>query len=215
MKRIILLAATLLLPFGALATSASESGVALAERAAVDSSAPRLASGDAFRAGGKLASSGLVVERQGERIHVHAQSEVDAGPETVWATLSDYDELAAFIPDMVSSRTVSRAGARAVVEQKGTAGVGLFRQGFSVLLEVVEQPHDSISLTGIGGDFRRFDARYDIVRLGPHRTRIVYEATLVPDLPVPPLVGMPVMRSMIGSQFDALVREMKRRGGSA
>jgi hypothetical protein len=44
-----------------------------------------------------------------------------------------------------------------------------------------------------------------------HRSRLVYEATIVPGLPVPSLLALPAMRSMVSSQFSALIQEMLRR----
>ena len=130
----------------------------------------------------------------------------------MWKTsYGDYDHLARFIPGMSSSRTVSRNGAEAVVEQKGSAGLGPFRRSFTVLLAVTEDLNQSISASGIGGDFRGFQSRYEIVPIGSRRARIVYQATLVPGMFVPPIVGLFAMRSVIGSQFDALLEEIRRR----
>ena len=158
-----------------------------------------------------LAAAEITVEQHGNEILVHAQSEVGANRATIWSTLSDYDHLARFIPGMSSSRTVSRNGAEAVVEQKGSAGLGPFRRSFTVLLAVTEDLNQSISASGIGGDFRGFQSRYEIVPIGSHRARIAYQATLVPGMFVPPIVGLFAMRSVIGSQFDALLEEIRRR----
>jgi ribosome-associated toxin RatA of RatAB toxin-antitoxin module len=155
--------------------------------------------------------SDVRVEQHGDRIWVHAQSDVDADRTTIWATLSDYDHLAQFIPNMSSSRTISRNGADVVVEQAGTAGLGPIRQKFTVLLAVREELNESITVTAIGGDFRSFDGRYEIVPLTPHRSRIVYEATMVPSTLMPSIVTLPAMRSLINTQFGALVQEVSRR----
>jgi carbon monoxide dehydrogenase subunit G len=153
----------------------------------------------------------IKVEQQGDEFHVYAQSQVDADRMTIWSTLSDYDNFARFIPGMSWSRIVSRTGADAVVEQKGSAGVGPFRRSFTVLLAVREEPNQSISASGIGGDFRCFESRYEVVSLGPPRARVVYQATLLPDAALPPIVELAAMRSMIGTQFNALLAEMRRR----
>ena len=158
-----------------------------------------------------VSPSDVRVEQHGDRIWVHAQSDVDADRSTIWSTLSDYDHLAQFIPDMSSSRTISRDGAEVIVEQRGTVGFGPIRQRFTILLAVREELDESITIAGVGGDFRYFDARYDIVPLTPRRSRIVYEATMLPSGPMPSILRMPVMRSLIRSQFGALVQEVSRR----
>ena len=79
------------------------------------------------------------------------------------------------------------------------------------MLAVTEEMNQSISASGIGGNFRCFESRYEIVPVGSQRARIVYQATLVPGMAVPPIVGLFAMRSMIGTQFDALLEEIRRR----
>jgi carbon monoxide dehydrogenase subunit G len=160
------------------------------------------------------AASTLDVDRRGDNVQVRAQAEVSADLHTVWKTLSDYDHLQEFIPGMSLSRTVSRSGAAAIVEQQGDVGLGPFRRGFSVRLIVQETLDRSISARGIGGDFRRFESLYEIEPLGANRTRIVYRALLQPELPVPAAIGVTIMRSMIREQFDALVREVERRAAA-
>ena len=162
-----------------------------------------------------LAAAEITVEQHGNEILVHAQSEVDADRATIWSTLSDYDHLAGFIPGMSSSRTVSRTSADAVVEQKGTYGLGPFRQSFTVVLAVREDLNQSITASGIGGDFQYFESRYEIFPVGSHRARIVYQATVVPRTPVPPIIGVLAMRSMIDIQFNALLEEIRRRAEAA
>jgi carbon monoxide dehydrogenase subunit G len=162
-----------------------------------------------------LAPAEVKVGQQADEILVYAQSDVDADRATIWSTLSDYDHLAQFIPGMSSSRTVSRNGGEAVVEQRGSAGVGPFRRNVTVLLVVKEDLNHSVSTSGVGGDFRRFEARYDVVPLGQHCARIVYHATLVPEVALPPIVGLSAMRFTIGTQFNALLAEIRRRARSA
>ena len=151
------------------------------------------------------------VDRQGNQVRVHAQTDIEVDRTTIWATLSDYDHLAQFIPNMSSSRTVSRDGPNVLVEQKGTAGFGPIRRSFAVLFAVTEHLDEWISMSEIVGDFSRFDARYEIVPLAKGRSRVVYDATIVPWTSTPPLIADAVMRLMIGNQFDALTHEMARR----
>ena len=87
---------------------------------------------DTARLAAALASTEISVEEKGDEFLIRAQSEVEADTATIWSPLSDYDRLARFVPGMSSSRTVSRTGAEAVVEQKGSAGLGPFRQRFAV-----------------------------------------------------------------------------------
>ena len=170
-----------------------------------------LSNRDPTKPASALARPEINVEKKDDEFLIRAQSDVEADGAAIWSTLSDYDHLARFIPGMSSSRTVSRTGAEAVVEQKATLRLGPFRQSFTVLLAVREEMDRSISASGIGGDFRCFNSRYEIMPLGPQRARIVYQATLVPEMPIPPVIGQLAMRAMIGTQFDAVLAEIRRR----
>ncbi|HUL68369.1 MAG TPA: SRPBCC family protein [Burkholderiaceae bacterium] len=151
------------------------------------------------------------VERQGDEVHVEAHAEVDAALAQTWSTLADYDRLAEFIPDMLSSRTLTRTGATAVIEQKAQATFGPFHRRFRLVLAVEEAAGESIRAVAVDGDFRRFDARYDLVAIDVRRTRIDYRAALQPSAGVPPLIGVAVMRSLIRRQFEAMLGEIGRR----
>ena len=212
MKRAIPFAATALLTASAFAHTALAHGESTTDAA---EACEVFSNQDAVKLPSTLSPAELSVKEQGNKIFVYAQSEVKADRATIWSTLSDYDHLAQFVLDISSSRTVSRTGAEAVVEQKGSAGLGPLRQSFTVLLAVREEPNQSISASGIGGDFRCFESRYKIVPLGSQRARIVYQATLVPKMAIPPIVGLFAMRSTMGAQFDALLREIRRRAEAA
>jgi hypothetical protein len=68
------------------------------------------------------------IERQGEYITVSASALMQVDARIAWEVLSDYDNLARFIPDMTSSRAVSRSGNRVRVEQKGEFGFFFYKQ---------------------------------------------------------------------------------------
>jgi len=207
-KRTILFAATVLFTVSIIAHTGFAQGKSPTDAAPACTA---LSNQDATKPAAALARAEIKVEEKGDEFLIRAQSDVDANGAAIWSTLSDYDHLAQFVPGMSSSRTVSRSGAEAVVEQKGSAGLGPFRQRFTVLLAVREEMNQSISASGIDGDFRCFKSRYEIVPLGLQRARIVYQATLVPGMPIPPIIGLLAMRSMIGTQFDAVLEEIRRR----
>ena len=211
-KRTILFAATVLFTASVLARTGFGQGKSSTDAAGACAA---LSNQDTTKPAAKLSRAEINVEEKGDEFLIRAQSEVKADGAAIWSTLSDYDHLARFIPGMSSSRTVSRTGAEAIVEQKGSAGFGPFRQSFTVLLAVREEPNQSITATGIGGDFRSFESSYKIVPLGSQRTRIVFQATLVPEMAILPIVGLSALRSMMGTQFAALLEEMRRRAEAA
>lgn len=150
-------------------------------------------------------------ERQGNQVRVHAQTDIEVDRATIWATLSDYDHLAQFIPNMSSSRVISRDGPNIMVEQMGTVGFGPIRRSFAAVFAVTEHRDESISVSELAGDFSRFDARYEIVPLAIGRSRVTYDATIVPWNSMPQLINDTAMRLVIRHQFDALIHEIARR----
>jgi carbon monoxide dehydrogenase subunit G len=160
-------------------------------------------------------ASSVSVERYGSEIRVSAQAQVDATCAQAWSALADYDRLADFIPGVALSRTLSRTGSNALIEQRASASFGPFRQEFRLVLAVQEVRFASIHAAAAGGDFRRFDARYDLASLGARTTRIDYRATLEPIAAVPPLVGLAVMRGLVRRQFEAMLEEIGRRAAAA
>jgi carbon monoxide dehydrogenase subunit G len=162
----------------------------------------------------ELAGPSLDVERRGPDILVRAWAELEATPALAFATLVDYDRLADFIPDIALSRTLSRNGSSVVIEQHGRAGFGPFGQRFTLMLAIEEEPFAAIRASAVGGDFRRFDASYQLDEIDAMTTRLVYRAALQPNAIVPPLVGLSLMRGLVRRQFEAMVSEITRRGAT-
>lgn len=168
--------------------------------------------GAASRQAATGAGTSVTVERADQTIHVRALAEVSASRAQTFATLADYDRLADFIPGLASSRTVSRDGLSALIEQHGRASFGPFEQRFTVMLAVEEERDAAIRASLAGGDFRRFEAAYEIQPVDAATTRVEYRAALEPTAAIPPLFGLAVMRGMIRSQFEAMIAEIARRG---
>ena len=152
--------------------------------------------------------------RDGEFVTVAAFAELPPNPRVAWEVLSDYDHLAQFIPDIDSSRVVSRDGDRLVVEQKGAIGFFFYRQPVEVTFSVLEEPMRRISARAVGGNIRELETRYE---LEDHGTglRLTYTGRFIPSFTVPPLIGMPVIRRVLERRFRAMVEEIERRDALA
>ena len=150
------------------------------------------------------------IERQGEYITVSASALMQVDARIAWEVLSDYDNLARFIPDMTSSRAVSRSGNRVLVEQKGEFGFFFYRQPVDVLLEVLEVPPHRIDARRIAGNIRELETRYEL-GTSAAGVRFDYSGRFIPDFSVPPLIGMPIVRRIVERRFRAMVEEIVRR----
>src|SRR2546430_317601 len=128
------------------------------------------------------------IERQGEYITVNASALMQVDARIAWEVLSDYDHLAQFIPDMKSSRVVSRDGNRVRVEQKGDFGFFFYRQPVEVMLEVAEEPRRRIDARRISGNIRDLETRYEL-ETSDAGVKLDYVGRFIPEFSVPPFFG--------------------------
>jgi carbon monoxide dehydrogenase subunit G len=150
------------------------------------------------------------VKRNGRSFAVRAAATVAAPVAMVWEVLTDYDNLARFIPGLSSSAVQSRAANRVLIEQKGEARFLVFSYPIEVRLEVLESPSDSISSREVGGNLKRMTGRYDL-RSGTDGVLLRYTGELEPDFELPPIIGTLAVRTMVEEQFAAMVGEIERR----
>jgi carbon monoxide dehydrogenase subunit G len=152
--------------------------------------------------------------RDGEFVTVVASAELPADLRVAWEVLSDYNHLAQFIPDISSSRVVSRDGDKVLVEQKGAIGFFIYRQPVEVTLEVLEEPMHRITARATSGNIRDLETRYELQSDGAG-LRLAYSGRFIPDFILPPVIGMPIMRHVIERRFRAMVDEILRRDALA
>jgi len=152
--------------------------------------------------------------RDGDFVVVSASAMMKVDPHVAWAVLSDYDHLARFIPDMKSSRVVSREGNLVRVEQKGNVGFFFYREPVNMLLEVREEPPTRISARGIEGNIKGLETCYEL-HTSDAGTKLVYAGRFEPDFAIPPLIGMPLVNRLIERRFRAMIEEIQRRDALA
>jgi ribosome-associated toxin RatA of RatAB toxin-antitoxin module len=148
--------------------------------------------------------------REGEAVLVNASARVSTDLARAWEVLTDYDRYADFVPDLKSSRVVSRTGNVAIVDQRGEAGFFWFHYPMEVQLEVTEAPFERVSSRALSGNFKELVGVYELAQES-HGLRFLYSGRLVPAFRLPPLVGVAVLRAAVEKQFTALVREIHRR----
>jgi ribosome-associated toxin RatA of RatAB toxin-antitoxin module len=152
--------------------------------------------------------------RDHDAIIVQAHAELHAPLQTAWRVLTDYGRYAAFIPDLKSSRVLSRSGNTAIVEQKGEAGFFFFHFPLEVTFTVTELPDNSVSSRAIAGTFKEMTGNYELTERDG-MVRFTYNGRIVPAFNLPPLVGVPALRAAVERQFLALAREIRRAAASA
>ncbi len=143
-------------------------------------------------------------------IHVQVQVFAAAPPEVAWEVLTDYEHIAAFVPNMASSQIISAPGEPLRVEQKGSASFLLFSFPIEVVYEFDARTSRGLHFHSVSGNLRDMTGDYRIVAVS-NGTRIFYEAQFKPDFWTPPLISVAIMRHEIKQQFDGLVKEIERR----
>lgn len=168
------------------------------------------------------------VVRSGRRFDATADLDLAADAATVWATITDYAALPAFMPGIRACRVLKREpagaqGERLEVEQTGEFRFLLFAQAMTVRLDVEHRARRvavaravRFDLGALGsGAIRTFDGRYEIGRSqgrgAAARTALRYTAVIELALPPPPAIGHFAVRQNLAAQLEAVAAEAARR----
>jgi len=166
-------------------------------------------------AGGARAAEDFSIEssHQGGAVTLHVRARIHARPAVIWGTLTDYDNLAQFVPGMKSSRVLERRGPATVVEQKGAAHVLFFSYPIEVTVESLESPPDRLLVRLLKGNLRQLDGGYHLspVEGSEGDYLLSWRGVIEPDFNVPSLITVPLLRSTFKEQFLAMVKEIERR----
>ncbi len=152
--------------------------------------------------------------RVGEAVEVSARARLHAPLEVVWATLTDYNNLPAFIPGMLRSHLVEYRGRAAIVEQRGEARFLFLSFPIEVTVASVEYPPHAIDIHVLKGNLRQLDGGYRIEPRADGELLLSWRGLIEPDMALPPLIGEMLMRLNVESQFFGMVQEIERRVAS-
>lgn len=175
------------------------------------------------------------VSRDGLRFEVKAVAHLHADIATAFATLTDYEHLPRFIPDVCNVLVLHRewnadpaahgeaaAQERLLVDQRGQFRIWWFSQSVEIRLNVVHLNGDEVRAwlapmpAGNDGDAGRmatFAGRYKVEPVGENgrAVRLTYDARFEPQFHVPPLIGTHAVRHTVTEQFAAMAQEIERR----
>lgn len=143
-------------------------------------------------------------------VKVEAAQVLQTDARTLWETLTDYNRLATFIPDMISSRVISAPGAPKRVEQIADAGMFAFVMPDQVVLALEETPNSLIRFRAVTGKLVSMTGEWRIVGDKAPVT-LLYRAHIVPLSPIPPLGSGYFVEDEVRARFEAVGREAERR----
>ncbi|MBY0240853.1 MAG: SRPBCC family protein [Burkholderiaceae bacterium] len=141
---------------------------------------------------------------------VDANGTVQASLATVWKTLTNYEKMNEFVPDMQSCRVLSRNGNEVIIEQFGTARFLFMSKSIHLIVRATEQPMTAIDIALISGDMKHYESRWELVALPEGGTRVVYSGKLVPNFYVPGILGTNIIRSDIERMMGAVLARIDK-----
>ena len=136
---------------------------------------------------------------------------VQATPQQVWKVLTDYDRMHEFVPNLKLSRLLSRNGAEAVVEERGSLGFLFMTQDVRLVVKVMETPFSALDITLVEGDMKQYSSHWEIApatQNGASGTRIAYSGSMMPSFFVPPFFGTVLIRRDVKNMVDAVIAEI-------
>ena len=152
------------------------------------------------------------VTQSGETFTIEAVIDAPVSRQTAWEVLVDFDHMAAIVPNLTSSKVVSRADNILVVKQEGVAHYGLLSFSYQSEREVRLEPMTRIQSKNLSGSARRMESEMQLSQVGAGQgVHIRYHAEIVPDSVLARMFGGSSLQQQVQEQFRSMVAEMQRR----
>ncbi|MBU6228962.1 MAG: SRPBCC family protein [Cyanobacteria bacterium REEB459] len=115
-----------------------------------------------------------------------AATEIATSPERVWQVLTDYDNLASFIPNLSLSQRLRHPQGGIRLEQIGSQCFLSLRFCARVVIDMVEEFPHRLKFTLVEGDFRQFQGEWRLQSASTGlATYLSYELRLAPAWGMP------------------------------
>jgi ribosome-associated toxin RatA of RatAB toxin-antitoxin module len=141
---------------------------------------------------------------------VDASGTVQAPIAAVWKTLTTYERMNEFVPDMTSCRVLARNGSEVIIEQFGTARFLFMSKSIHLVVRATETPMTSIDIALISGDMKHYESRWELFPQPDGGTKVVYSGKLVPNFYVPGILGTNIIRGDIERMMGAVLARMDK-----
>ena len=136
---------------------------------------------------------------------------VDASTTIIWAVLTDYEHIPAFVSSMRSSRVrEDRGGGSLLVEQKAVGDMFFLSRTMRTLLEIRRKP-ESLQFTDVGGqDFKIYDGDWE-TRKTAGGVGVTYHLLVQPHFFAPAFIVRGAMKRAARGLLDQVRDEIIRR----
>jgi ribosome-associated toxin RatA of RatAB toxin-antitoxin module len=147
--------------------------------------------GDAAAGVAIAAETGVSIHTEkldGQQRRIRAFTEIPATAEQVWQVLTDYDNLASFIPNLSCSQRLSHPQGGIRLEQIGSQCFLSIKFCARVVLDMVEAFPQELRFSMVEGDFRQFEGKWTlepVEEAQESRVRLGYDLVIRPPRAMP------------------------------
>jgi hypothetical protein len=150
------------------------------------------------------------VRRENGKILLSAAFSAPVSREIAWAVITDFEHMPQFVPNLKSSRILSREGNVLRVAQQGVIPLLMLDYAYESLREIELYPQQALNSHSVGGNTGAMAAR-TVLDVQDLQTRIQYSAVWTPASSLIGALGLDIMREQVGLQFRAIQQEMLKR----
>jgi carbon monoxide dehydrogenase subunit G len=127
-----------------------------------------------------------------------------------WEVLTDFENMARWVPNVRESKVVARESNSLTVEQHGVAKFGLASFSYESVRQMDLDPQQTIRSKQLKGNMRRLESLMTLAPDGAG-TRLTYRLQMTPSGLAAAVLSKEFLEHEIGEQFAAIVGEMVRR----
>jgi ribosome-associated toxin RatA of RatAB toxin-antitoxin module len=128
----------------------------------------------------------ITTERgEGRERQLSARVSIPHSMEQVWQILTDYDQLAEFIPSLSLSRQIEHPQGGIRIEQVGTQALMKLKFCARVVLDMVEHFPHQIDFQMVEGDFKTFRGSWILQPKDNGSTELCYTVSVLPPRAMP------------------------------
>jgi hypothetical protein len=156
----------------------------------------------------------VTVNEQGNIYVVEGSYSAPVSLNVGWDVLTDFAALPRFVSVVKRSEPLRHEGPRLLLRQDGVQTVLGFTKEFHLLLDVYEQPKQSVFFRNLDGrDFAVYSGVWRIWRT-PEGVEVRYSLRVRPQGDPPDIFVKPILHDGVVSALTALRNEMLRRASS-
>jgi ribosome-associated toxin RatA of RatAB toxin-antitoxin module len=140
------------------------------------------------------------------RAYVVAHMTVPADVESVWSVLTDYDNLADYMPHLEKSEVLHRQSDRVTLRQEGSLWFPMKKLKSTATMEVLETPPQEIAFRATEGDYAVYEGHWRL-QARPEGTDLIYEAVIEPKFWVPQCLLGALEKKIRKGTFEAVLEQ--------